>query len=165
VWNKKLLIKVNAQNFERGENETMGQEEDEKDNHIERKDWSVERDLENEFIESWNHIKPSSTYIFLGKPPDLQEEILDFIIELRAKGYDKLLRAGSSVDRLVLSRSRRHGLRPEQACLVFIFHDEGMAIFDSFKGGIENLIIQYPRIELTPEIEEIIKQLLKGPID
>src|SRR6266851_9835805 len=42
---------------------------------------------------------------------------LGLIAEMRKQGYDRQLRAGSSLSSLVLSRSREFGLRPDQAML------------------------------------------------
>lgn len=66
-------------------------------------------DLENE----WNRIEKMFTELVEQLNVDLPI-ILKTIRELRAKGYDMHLRPGSSLYKLILSRSIKYGLRGDQ---------------------------------------------------
>lgn len=77
-----------------------------------------------EFIESWNQVEAFYSQIELN----LKDKILNFIKAIRAKGFDKSVRAGTSMYSLILSRSRRHGLRKNQSCIIFSFKDNGISM-------------------------------------
>lgn len=71
------------------------------------------RGVEGEFILSWE-----SVIDFYGKHP----EVLDFINSLLPQNLQTKLRAGTSLYTLVLSRSRRHGLRVDQPSVGIDFY-------------------------------------------
>jgi hypothetical protein len=78
---------------------------------------------------------------------------------------------------LVLSRSRRHGLRNDQPCIAFTFHDDGMDIIGgsvtNWKDALDEMWqptdeehrATFPTIALTPEIEDMLKRLAAKPIN
>ena len=111
--------------------------------------------IERAFMASWDHIE--KFYVnayFWGKewfelnqvsPSELNAEQLDLILnhgkkltwlrpiqplmaEMRKRGYDRQLRAGQSMERLIVSRARNHGLRPDQACIIFSIQEVGMHV-------------------------------------
>ncbi len=122
--------------------------------------------IEGQFIQSWDELeqfyKEFSKY---WKDLDTLN-ILKFISQIRQKGFDRTLRAGHSLSALVLSRSRHWGLRADQSSLVFEFHTGSLEIFTSqnarFSGRKQ---LYYPRIEFTPKIERLLKELEIHDID
>jgi hypothetical protein len=67
------------------------------------------RGVEGEFIASWRSVKELYQGVGYGRAVALQ--VLQFIDQLSEMGYDRTLRAGTSMYSLLVSRSRRHGLR------------------------------------------------------
>jgi hypothetical protein len=114
--------------------------------------------VENDFIQSWNRI----TECFdLTLDEDLRKDrVLIFIAQLRRAGYDRKLRAGQTVDMFIVSRSRRHGLRPDQPFVVFCFHRD---VMDVREGNDE--CIRGADISLSPPVEAVLTRLLNHPID
>ncbi|MCB9762076.1 MAG: hypothetical protein H6741_00120 [Alphaproteobacteria bacterium] len=78
------------------------------------------RPIEGEFIVSWDKIEK-----FYERPRfGCSQDALDLIAALRQRGFDHTLRAGQSMATFILSRSRRHGLRPGQASVSIVFHPD-----------------------------------------
>ena len=84
------------------------------------------RGIEGEFIGSWCSVE--RFYQSVQADP-FALPVLNLISQLRAAGYERTLRAGTSLFSLVLSRSRRHGLRRGQAFIAFFF--SGARFIDS----------------------------------
>jgi len=80
--------------------------------------------VKGEFIESWDHVEQ----FYAEMEFYLRDKILDFIKSMRARGFDKSLRAGTSLYSLILSKSRRHGLRQDQPSIRFSFSEKGIYI-------------------------------------
>src|SRR5262249_32243548 len=82
------------------------------------------RQVEGEYVASWDDIE--ETY----REFEFKESaaILRFIADLRRAGFDHTFRAGTSMATLILSRARRHGLRPEQPFVAFRFLDRGIVV-------------------------------------
>jgi len=114
--------------------------------------------IEGEFVMSWNSIE--HFYTKLNFRP--KEQILKLIAEMRQRGYDKTLRAGQSMFTLVLSRSRRIGLRQNQPCLRFSFKEDGIEICARSERD-ENYLI--PHIMLSPQVESLLQSLVGTEID
>jgi len=95
---------------------------------------------------------------------ELIKSIQGLIAEMRKRGYDRQFRAGQSLDILVLSRSREHGLRTGQASLAVILNTKGGMIV-SYQDQSTDIEINVERVELTPEVEELLARLLALPID
>jgi hypothetical protein len=146
-------------------------------------------DIEREFSESWNRIEqfynrnypavaPESLAVIDNPTKDrgieifsyfacrneLIKSIRDLITEMRKRGYDRQFRAGQSLDILVLSRSRNHGLRTGQANLGVMLNLAGGMIV-SYHDQSTDMEINVERVELTPEVEELLARLLAQPID
>jgi hypothetical protein len=116
--------------------------------------------VEGEFLQSWDRMER-----FYDEVADSQtHRIRAFLAEMRKAGYDRTLRAGQSLFTLVLSRSRRHGLRPGQPWLAFSFHDRGVDVQGWLgpEGEVERTL---PEIALTPEVESLLRRLAAEQID
>jgi hypothetical protein len=116
------------------------------------------RPVEGEFIMSWDYIERSGSY--KGHPCEVQ--VLDMIARIRQAGYDRTLRAGTSLWSLVVSRSRRHGLRRGQPSIVFGFSEKGVKVY-CYIDGEERLTL--PRIEFSPQVDGLLKRLVHKDID
>jgi hypothetical protein len=103
-----------------------------------------------EFIESWDHVE----HFYSEMEFHLKDKILDFIKSMRAKGFDKSLRAGTSLYSLILSKSRRHGLRQDQPSIRFSFGDEGIYI-----DSDAQICTLSEGFSLTEEISHLIESL------
>ena len=115
--------------------------------------------IEGEFITSWNWMERFYDDMDYDWVPLAKKLIFD----MRGRGYDRTLRAGQSLWSLILSRSRRHGLREEQPAIQFWFSDEGMGVHHTFdRIGSEPKPVA---IELTDEIDRLLQRLQSEPID
>jgi len=115
------------------------------------------RPVEGEFLVSWD-----STEEFYKGKLSLGPKGRRLITDMRKAGYDKVLRAGTSMWTLMLSRSRRHGLRNDQPSIAFAIGDDDMDVTVSIDGvetfsGVE--------IAFTPRIDAMLKRLAEKEID
>ncbi len=126
-------------------------------------------DYEADFQESWHAMEShfASQIILFNR--SWLTPIYRFIYIGRVLEYDRQLRAGLQLDSLVLSRSREHGLRPEQHAIRF--------------SAIEQKTIEVTYYDETPEpktitvdlvtdgfvtnslVEEMLDRLIKQPVD
>lgn len=113
-------------------------------------------DVEGEFLCSWDWIQ--EFYSADLKDWTFSGAMLRLLTELRLAGYDRRLRAGQSMYTLVLSRSRRHGLRAEQPFLAVVIHEKGVTVH----FGEERR--EMPRASLSPELKEFLDRLAAEPI-
>jgi hypothetical protein len=116
------------------------------------------RGVEGEFVESWDRIE--KFYAEMNFPP--AEEIRSLVKAMRAKGYDHKLRAGQSLYTLMLSRSRRHGLRQGQPHIAFQFRQGGM---DVITGNFEGKSIEASQLRLTNHVAALLEQMARVAID
>jgi hypothetical protein len=114
-------------------------------------------EIEADFVQSWNNVAQFFNWILAPLP--WKDEVMQFLALLRAAGYDRKFRAGQSLDMLVLSRARVHGLRQGQSAVVFVFHQGGMEVL------VDHKKIDSIPIELTPKVEGVLAELLSKPID
>jgi hypothetical protein len=114
--------------------------------------------VEGEFLESWNLME--GVYEGSRFPP--RTLVLPFIAELRRAGYDKKLRAGQSIWSLVVSRSRRPRLRPEQPVVSFQFREHSMEVYA--RDQEEERLQEVP-IGLTDTVDRILQRLSERPVD
>lgn len=114
--------------------------------------------VEGEFIESWDQTE--GVYEGSRFPP--RGLVLPFIAELRRAGYDRKLRAGQSIWSLVVSRSRRPRLRPDQPLVSFQFRENSMEVFSRNQG--EERIFEMP-IAMSDTVERVLQRLTERPID
>jgi len=83
--------------------------------------YDIGKVIEEQFILNWDEIE--QFYIRKEFFPNIPQhlDILKMITQMRQKGFDRILRAGTSVANLLLSRSRYHDLMVPQSILVFQF--------------------------------------------
>jgi hypothetical protein len=117
------------------------------------------RGIEGEFVLSWNSIE--WFYKKMIERP-FSPKVLEMIAQMRKEGYNSTLRAGQSLYWLVVSRSRRHGLREDQPRITFRFTDDAMDVHANLDEETE---LSFPRIEFTPEVDALLKQLEAREID
>jgi hypothetical protein len=89
-------------------------------------------------------------------------DVLALIGDLRRAGYERTLRAGQSAWTLIVSRSRRHGLRDGQPYVAFQVWQTGMDVIGWIDGD-EHLAV--PTIEMTPAVDAILRRLAAKPVD
>mgnify|MGYP003492569442 FL=1 len=122
--------------------------------------------IESDFIRSWDNVDHFYREIYSYNKEEISGR-LRFISQLRAKGYERTLRAGTSFLALVLSRSMRHGLRDGQPRIIFQFGDDSkINIYTSEKAPLnEKIKICSQGFHITPDIESLLKQLILEVID
>jgi len=86
------------------------------------------------------------------------------ITELRSAGFDSQLRAGQSLNKLGLSRSREDALRPEQSHLLLAPQPDGSLIVDGHVGG-RKVQLQAVTAALDGPLRAAIDALTQVPID
>jgi hypothetical protein len=102
--------------------------------------------------------------------------IYKLIFLLRYTGHDTKLRAGQTVDWLVLSRSKLHGLRPDQASLTIIADPDQEKLTVRYQNGTsehETLVdpptsdfrLATSDLETVKQLQELIDRLAALPID
>lgn len=114
--------------------------------------------VEGEFMLSWDKIEDFYREIELDK----KDEILRLIKHIRKKGFEKTLRAGQSLYTLVLSRSRRHGLRANQDNISFSFNFIESVMEVRTRKGQK---ITFDKIEYNDTIENLLKTIELESID
>lgn len=114
--------------------------------------------IEGEFLQSWDKIEQ----FYNGNTFGLQELVPPFLAELRRAGYDRKLRAGQSMWTLVLSRSRRHGLRADQPCVRFEFQSrEGIMDIHSQMTAEERVVAMGGiAIAFSSQVQEELARLV-----
>lgn len=118
--------------------------------------------IEGEFLQSWDE-----TEQFIGNEQmhfPQRTAVLNFLEAFRKAGYDKVFRVGVPGKSLLLSRSRRHGLRPDLQCIQFSFaSDKGtMDVFPNVAGA--ERIVGIP-IALSKQVEQAVLELANQPIN
>jgi len=116
--------------------------------------------IEGEFISSWDRIE--RFYDNERFPP--KSRVLQFIHQLRRAGYDRKFRAGQSMWTLMLSRSRRHGLRDDQPRVTFEFSwdVDSMAVTARNRAEQSTLIAS---VSVSDEIHSTLNRLLEIAVD
>jgi hypothetical protein len=118
------------------------------------------KEIEAAFIESWNRME----IFFSEDDMPWMTQMLSLIRALRARGYDRKLRAGQSMITFVVSRSREHGLRASQPSLAFTITAQ-RGINAQLTGEHVSAVVTVDQIEITPKIEGLLLPLLAYPID
>jgi hypothetical protein len=72
------------------------------------------------------------------------------------------MRAGQSVWSLIISRSRRPRLRPEQPLVSFQFRENAMEIFSRSPDEQRTAVLP---IEMSATVERVLSRLAEQPID
>ncbi|MBO9563625.1 MAG: hypothetical protein J7621_12665 [Niastella sp.] len=115
-------------------------------------------EITGEFFIGWDHVED----FYKNVLPEKVDEILSLIKEIRARGFDKTLRAGTSLYSLILSRSRRYGLRPEQKCVrfEFTFIRTAMEVWT-----FDRKQLSFDKITYNDAIDHLLRELEREPID
>lgn len=118
------------------------------------------RPIEGEFICSWDSVEAFYHHSWPRDYPG-REDVLRLIAEMRRAGFDRTLRAGQSLFTLMVSRSRRHGLRRDQHWIAMSVGRGGMEV-EAQLGGKEEL--RSEDVALIPDLERLLRQLEAEPI-
>ena len=112
---------------------------------------------ENNFLESWNQIE--SNFEGLALYP--------LIRELRAKGYDRKLRAGQSMTTFSMSRLVKGFLRSNDPHITIrATENEGMKVRYLGRGFANTVYeIELDTLFLSTELEDLIQRLIDKPVD
>lgn len=119
--------------------------------------------IEGEFLDSWDRIR-----LFASHHPYYEKETLPFVGKMetiihvmRNKGFDHLLRASYSRPTVMLSRSRRHGLRDEQAYLRITLDNDlqTMTVCNAKESHT------FEKIEYNDTMDRLLQELAVRPID
>ncbi|MEM7533899.1 MAG: hypothetical protein AAF639_17065 [Chloroflexota bacterium] len=136
--------------------------------------------IEHDFIQSWDRVWHFYEDVGYSFAPKVQE----MITEMRVRGYDKAIRAGTALFTLVLSKSRVHGDHYEHPHLVFDFHksrsdfefpeidwpddfvfpDGRMVVHNCIEGRDQETIHTFPEIKLTTEVDALLQALAAKPV-
>lgn len=116
------------------------------------------RPIEGEFLLSWSDMEA----FFAKSPLGVKEAPLAIIAAIRRAGLDRSLRAGQSLATLMISRSRRHGLRPDQPFIALTFHATQTEIHVSLGGKRTWMMSGH---ELTAQLVHDLEELGSCPID
>jgi hypothetical protein len=128
--------------------------------------------VEGEFIESWNSIQEHYDHFQQSIVP----EVLKLLAEMRSRGFDRTLRAGTSLYSVILSRSRRHGMDDAQPYVCFSFlkaeatddaqsSNTAMHVTARLRTGSPKETVSFPTIALNDSIIQMLQQLAAAPID
>jgi len=118
------------------------------------------KSVEGEFFDSWDRVE--RFYEMQRVLP--RDPILRFIGDLRRAGYDRAFRAGQSLVTLILSRSRRHGLRPDQPCIRLEFSFNVSELAGTLRIGTEENSFM-SAVALSAELSAALAKLAECPID
>ena len=121
-------------------------------------DWETINPFDRDFIQSWERIEEFFG-LMLARVP-WKDRVLQFIAELRQAGYDRKLRAGQTIDIFIVSRSRHHGLRPDQSRVAFYFHKDGMDVVEGHE-----LKLRRTDFSLSAPVRAVLDRLVSRDID
>jgi hypothetical protein len=121
--------------------------------------------LVEEFLASWDRMEKFYEVFIEHSRWAYIVMILGLIKELRQRGYDRQFRAGQSLATFILSRSRRHGLRRDQANLKIDLNPQGGMSLGYYEPPNQEVEISVETLEVTPEVETLLQCLLSHPID
>lgn len=122
------------------------------------------QDLKDRFRASWDRIEQFYDELLSHKGWEWVRPITELITDLRQRDYDRLFRAGQSVWILMLSRSREHGLRPEQHFVAINPQRNGGMVVEYYTPeGKEAMEIG--RIEFCQELHHLLTRLMEQGID
>jgi len=109
--------------------------------------------VEEEFVNSWNRME---WFFGSGEIWTKMPHVVKFIAILRHAGYDRKLRAGQSLDIFTVSRSREHGLRPEQPSIGFRIHEGKMIVYSR---GVETETFIENEAKLSNRVRDLLDRL------
>jgi hypothetical protein len=114
--------------------------------------------IEGEFLESWEGVEQ----FYQGWNFPGSEHAMALIRSVQQNGYDHTLRAGTSLHVLIVSRSRRHGLREDQPYIAFSFGKRQTRVESHVGTEMEFTLTGG---EFTGELDGILRKLQESPID
>ena len=123
-------------------------------------------ELEQSFKNSWVGMQIFYADIIIIQERSFVIPIYRTVMILRHTGYDRKLRAGQSLDSLILSRSRLHGLRPDQPALQ-IFVEEDKFTVNYFDGQSKQTMMvdaTDKNLIIADELLQLINQLVEQPL-
>jgi hypothetical protein len=123
-----------------------------------------QNELEKAFLRSWDSMEGYFDGMTLYTGWGHMKYMLTLIRLLRERGYDRQLRAGQSMASFILSRSLEHGLREGQPRLIFGVGRKGEMAATLLAANV-NVTLRMDRVEITPELENLLIPLLAYPID
>lgn len=118
-----------------------------------------DQSIEHVFKQSWDSVERFCSEDYVRSKCDTIL-LQNMINHMRKSGYDRLLRAGTTLLSLGLSRARRHGLREGQPCIWFEFRNATMNVYAYFASTV---LEEHP-IKFTTEIEQLLQKLTKCKI-
>ena len=115
----------------------------------------------SEFERSWDAVASFYEQLIDDARLDPLRRLLDW---LRERGFAKRLRAGQSMSSLGLSRSRIHGLRPDQSQLWLRPQADGRVAVD---GKVKAAEIRFGPVEakLTGPLLDAVERLASSPLE
>jgi hypothetical protein len=132
--------------------------------------------IEHKFMSSWNLIikfyNGDPMREFLGE--QLADLMVKFVTSMQNEGYNRCLRAGQSLHRLVLSRSREHGYLGR--CYLCFSPEFDVYSINAKAKTIHGLYVTYEvddniceeftqsEISLTSKIQNLLQRLSEQPI-
>ncbi|MEO8397141.1 MAG: hypothetical protein ABI700_29370 [Chloroflexota bacterium] len=127
-------------------------------------------EIERDFSTSWDYmeqfyaikIAEVGSYAYQA---EWLKPMFGLIAKLRERGYDHQFRAGQQLLALMLSRSRQHGLRQDQPSFSIEPNPNGGATVWYHEPPDVWIQFQIEHIEITPELDALLKRLLAHPID
>ena len=114
--------------------------------------------LEQEFVKSWNRME---RFFGSGEIWQKRPDVVEFIATLRRIGYDRMLRAGQSLDIFTVSRSQKHGLRPEQPSIGFHIYEGKMAVYSR---GLQAEALVENTLPVSDRVRDLLERLMNQPI-
>lgn len=119
-------------------------------------------EITNRFTNSWNETITFYNNLFTNYPGfERLHPIKPFLETLRKNGDDKFFRLGTSIHRLIISRSVEHGLRPDQKFIVIDAYDNKFEV--TFRDGY-TVYKQYKVDTLDDTRVTKLLQTLKGTL-
>ena len=123
--------------------------------------YEIGKGVEGDFVVSWD--KTEKSFNRFAKNSKRFQQALHFISQLREYGYDHQLRAGSSLTRFIVSRSRRNGLRQDQASICFWFNDDSFEVsFDKVHSETKTSFSNY---QVSDELRIMLDELVLTEIN
>jgi hypothetical protein len=121
-------------------------------------------ELEDRFSASWDKIEQFYNELLSHEGWEWVRPITGLIRDLRKCGYDRQLRAGQSVWIFALSRSKEHGLRPDQHSVAIHPQTNGGMVIE-YHTPEGNEAIEINHMKLCPELQYVLARLMEQEID
>ncbi|MGH1384208.1 hypothetical protein [Kordia sp.] len=118
--------------------------------------------IKGEFIESWNLTEETRNKLFSIEPNQADKDAIRLIKEMRNIKLDELLRIGTRLSVLILSRARRHIINDNTPHIGIVFlGNNRMKIYSNLNDKKKSLECE---VKYEGYLEGIIKKILKEKI-